>query len=139
MSTNHRTDARRLAEYDRDMFRSTFVSMFWTAIAERRKRGKFTLQSLAEKLGIDKSAVSRWFSGDEPPNWTVDTIADVAGALDLELKVEAKERATGRVITAVGVQEATHRAAERGLTDTAAPERVGVVRGAQILAEATST
>jgi len=82
------------------MLRSTFVSLFWGVISERRRRTKFTLQSLADKLGTDKSAVSRWFSG-ELPNWTVDKIADVAGALDLELRIEATDK-SGAVFTASG-------------------------------------
>jgi hypothetical protein len=103
MSTNRKSEKQRLIEYDRDMLRSTFVSIFWAAITERRKHGKFTLQSLADILGIGKWAVSRWFSGD-PPNWTIDTISDVAGALNLDLKVEAIDRATGMVIRPSGIQ-----------------------------------
>ena len=103
MSTNRNSEKQRLIEYDRDMLRSMFVSIFWAAITERRKYRKFTLQSLADILGIGKWAVSRWFSGD-PPNWTIDTISDVAGALNLELKVAAIDRATGIVITPSGSQ-----------------------------------
>jgi transcriptional regulator with XRE-family HTH domain len=104
MSTNQKAPSHeeRLREYDREMLRSTFVSIFWAAITERRKTGKFTLQSIADKLGIDKSAVSRWFSGDSP-NWETDTIADIAGVLDLELDVTAVERSNPAVtITATG-------------------------------------
>jgi transcriptional regulator with XRE-family HTH domain len=102
MSTNQKKidPAKRLREYDRKMLRSTFVSLFWGVISERRRRSKFTLQSLADKLGTDKSAVSRWFSG-ELPNWTVDKIADVAGVLDLELRIEATDK-SGSVFTASG-------------------------------------
>jgi transcriptional regulator with XRE-family HTH domain len=101
MWIKRKSEDQRLVEYDRDILRSTFVGIFWSAIAERKKLGKFTLQSLAEKLRIDKSAVSRWFSGDAP-NWTSDTIADVAGALNLEIKVEARDRTTGQVFIASG-------------------------------------
>ncbi|MFM9862464.1 MAG: helix-turn-helix domain-containing protein [Micropepsaceae bacterium] len=104
MSTNNMTpkQARRLRDYDRGMLRSAFVSLFWSVVSERRRRGDFTLQALAKKIGRDKSAMSRWFSGT--PNWTLDTIADLAGALDLELRVEARERTTGMVFGARGAE-----------------------------------
>lgn len=86
--TNPRLD--RLWEYDRGMLRSAFVSLFWAVIKAR----SLTLQWVAEKLGIDKSAVSRWFSGQHP-NWTSDTIADLAHALDLEIEITARDRTTG--------------------------------------------
>jgi hypothetical protein len=103
MSTSRKSEKQQLIEYDRDMLRSAFVSIFWAAITERRKHRKFTLQSLADILGIGKWAVSRWFSGD-PPNWTIDTISDVAGALNLDLKVEAIDRTTGAEIRPSGIQ-----------------------------------
>jgi len=93
--------AKRLREYDRELLRSSFVSLFWGVISERRRGAKFTLQSLADRLETDKSAVSRWFSG-KLPNRTVDKIADIAGVLDLELKIEATDRTTGMVFTAAG-------------------------------------
>ena len=108
MSTNPKIHSpERMREYDREMLRSTFVSIFWAAISERRKRAKFTLQSLADKLGVDKSVVSRWFSGDRP-NWETDTIADIAGALDLDLEITARERSHPAVtLTASGSQIST--------------------------------
>ncbi len=106
MSTKQKIPSQeRLRAYDREMLRSTFVSIFWAAITERRKRERFTLQSLADRLGIDKSAVSRWFSG-ENQNWETDTIADIAAALDLELEITARERSNPSVvITASGPQQ----------------------------------
>jgi len=93
---------RRLREYDRAMLRSAFVSLFWAAISERKQRSKYTLQMLADKLGKHKSGVSRWFSKD-PPNWSVDTISDIANALDLEIDLRATDRITGRVFTSSGI------------------------------------
>jgi len=91
----------RLRQYDRLMLRSAFVSLFWTAITERKRRFKFTLQELARLVGTNKSAVSRWFRAS-PPNWTIDTIADIAGALNLELTIEATDRTTGTKFSASG-------------------------------------
>jgi len=75
------------------MLRSAFVSLFWSVILHKRQSGKFTLQSLADALSRSKSVVSRWFS-PELPNWEVDTIADIADALNLDLEIRAKERTT---------------------------------------------
>jgi hypothetical protein len=93
---------RRLLEYDRAMLRAAFVSLFWGAITEHKRRGKYTLQMLADKLGRNKSGVSRWFSRN-PPNWGVDTISDMANALDLEIEIRATDRITGRVFTSSGI------------------------------------
>ena len=93
---------RRLLEYDRAMLRAAFVSLFWGAITEHKRRGKYTLQMLADKLGRNKSGVSRWFSRN-PPNWGVDTISDIANALDLEIEIRATDRITGRVFTSSGI------------------------------------
>lgn len=88
------------------MLRSSFVSLFWAAIMEKRKRQKYPLQLLATRLGKDKSAVSRWFS-DRHPNWSMDTVADIASALDLEIRISAFDRSTGMEITPSGVRQLT--------------------------------
>jgi transcriptional regulator with XRE-family HTH domain len=100
MWTRHRSEPEeRQRDFDREMLRSMFASMFWAAIEERRRAGKFTLQQLAEKLGVGKSVVSRWFSS-QGPNWQIDTISDIAGALDLDLRIEAVDRTTGKIFGA---------------------------------------
>jgi transcriptional regulator with XRE-family HTH domain len=93
---------RRLREYDRAMLRSAFVSLFWAVISERKQRSRYTLQKFADKLGRHKSAVSRWFSKD-PPNWSVDTISDIAKALDLAIELRAADRVTGQIFTSSGI------------------------------------
>ncbi len=87
-------------DYDRGMLRAAIASLFWAVISDRRKQG-YKLKELADTLGCDKSQVSRWFSKD-PPNWQVDTIADIAAALGLELHIEAIDRKTGQKFTASG-------------------------------------
>lgn len=84
------------------MLRSAFVSLFWGIIMERKKRGSFTLQALAKALSTNKGEVSRWFNGD--PNWTINTIANVADALDVELRIQAIDRKSGEVFTPSGLQ-----------------------------------
>lgn len=100
--TNPRPD--RLRRFDRGMLRSAFVSVFWAAIMWRRNRGPYKLQTLADGLGVHKSVVSRWFRGAIQPNWTVDTIADIAHELDLDLEVIAADRQTGEVFTSSGIR-----------------------------------
>jgi hypothetical protein len=103
MWTKKKSKSKQLREYDRHMLRSAFVSLFWGVIADRRKRGKFTFQELANAVGTNKSVVSRWFSKPHP-NWRVDTISDIAGALNLEILVQARDRLKGTIYTPHSVQ-----------------------------------
>jgi hypothetical protein len=77
-----------------------FSSLFGVVIAYRRKTERFTFQKLADATRRNKSEVSRWFASR--PNWRIDTIADIAAALDLELEIRARERTTGRVFAPFG-------------------------------------
>src|SRR6266478_5771827 len=88
MPTNHsKTDDPKFERaYYRAMLRSAFLSMFWAVISDRKKSG-LTLISLAKAIGSSKHEVSRWFNGD--PNWTINTIAAIAHALKLTLRVQA--------------------------------------------------
>lgn len=106
MSISKKNDPKFVMAYDRSMFRSAVVSLFWSIISERRKEGGFTFQGLAKKIGSTKHEVSRWFSG-ESPNWTLNTVASIANALDVDIRVQAIERSTGRIFTASGIQEPT--------------------------------
>lgn len=102
MSIKKRSDPKYILAYERGMLRSAFVSLFWGVIAARKKRDGYTLQKLAKELDTNKAEVSRWFNGD--PNWTINTIASIANALDLELRIEAVERSTGLIFTSAGIQ-----------------------------------
>ena len=106
MSTNRsKSDTEFARAYERGMLRSAFVSLFWAVITERKKRGDFTLQELAKTLGTNKAEVSRWFNGD--PNWTVNTIANLANALDIEIEIRARDRRSpGTVFSPSGSSEA---------------------------------
>jgi len=89
-----------LREYDRNLLRGALTSLFWGVIMARKKRGRYTMQDVADAIGKDKSAISRWFS--TAPNWRLDTVADIASALDLDLEFQARERSTGAVFTTSG-------------------------------------
>lgn len=94
-------DAKMLKEVDREVYRTALVSLFWSIIQDRKAQpGGYRMQDLARELGIDKSQVSRWFS--DIPNWEANTVADIANALGVELRVEAYDRTTGKQFTAAG-------------------------------------
>jgi transcriptional regulator with XRE-family HTH domain len=97
---SRKSDPKFVRAYDRGMLRSAFVSLFWAVITERKKKG-FTFQALAKLLGTNKGEVSRWFNGD--PNWTINTIANLASALDVDIKIEAIDRASGAIFTPAGL------------------------------------
>jgi len=100
-------EEKRYREFDRQMLRASMVSLFAAAIQRRRENDRFTFQALADALGKHKSEISRWFSS-EPPNWTLNTIADLASALDMDVEVRARERATGAVISPSGREQQAH-------------------------------
>jgi transcriptional regulator with XRE-family HTH domain len=95
MSTNRfkKADPKFVRSYERAMLRSAFASLFWAAIADRKKAG-LTMVALAKAVGTSKHEISRWFKGD--PNWTINTIAALAHALGLSLRIEAVDN-LGRV------------------------------------------
>jgi transcriptional regulator with XRE-family HTH domain len=99
---SRKNDPKFLRAFDRAMFRSSVRSLLWSAIVERKKQQGFTFQSFAKKIGSTKHEVSRWFSGD--PNWTLNTVASIASALDIDLRIEAVDRSTGRVFTSSGIK-----------------------------------
>ncbi|MDR6904270.1 helix-turn-helix transcriptional regulator [Rhizobium miluonense] len=88
---DHAEDLKR--EVSQDVARAMFRSLFWNVISFKRKHEGYSLKKLADDLRINKSAVSRWFSND--PNWSINTIADIAFALNVEIKVMAMDKQTG--------------------------------------------
>jgi DNA-binding Xre family transcriptional regulator len=91
----------QLKEYDRLMLRSALVSLFWSVISDLKKRRGYKLQKLANDIGVDKSGVSRWFSGNKP-NWTLNTVSDICNALNVDLLITAVDRETHAVYTPQG-------------------------------------
>lgn len=98
---NRKSDPKFVLAYERGMLRSAFVSLFWSVIQQRKKTSGFTLGSLAKAIGANKSEVSRWFRGD--PNWTVNTIASLSYALNVDLEIKAIDKKTGTVFTPAGL------------------------------------
>jgi len=87
-------------DYRRQMDRSAFQSLFWNVLLARKKEKGLTLKGLADKLGINKSYISRSFSS--PPNWQIDKISDMADALGVDIVFEARDRRSGRLYTPFG-------------------------------------
>jgi transcriptional regulator with XRE-family HTH domain len=108
MWTKKRTRNDLVNEYERGMLRSAFVSLFWNAM----KAKGISRQQLANKIGVNKSAPSRWFSEDRP-NWRIDTIADISNALGIELEITAIDRETGRCFAVSGPVNPVLRAVTR--------------------------
>jgi transcriptional regulator with XRE-family HTH domain len=102
MSMSKKNDPKFEMAFDRGMLRSAFLSIFWAVISERKKAEGFTFQTFAKKIGSTKHEVSRWFNGD--PNWTINTIASIANALNLDLRITAVDRTTGQVYTPSGME-----------------------------------
>jgi ribosome-binding protein aMBF1 (putative translation factor) len=95
------TDEKRA--FDRLSLRSEFQSLFWNVLLTRKRETGFTFKTLADKLRINKSYISRSFSS--PPNWQIDKLADMADALGVHLVVEARDREDPRVVyTASGTR-----------------------------------
>lgn len=87
--------------YDRLMLRSAFVSLIVNGLRHRKRAERsFGLSALARLVGKDKATLSRDLGGS--PNWRSDTLADLANALDLEIRVSAVDRKTGAEIGCVG-------------------------------------
>lgn len=96
-----KTDPKFRRSFERGVLRAAFKSLFWAIITERKKRPEgFKLTELAKAISTSKHEVSRWFNGD--PNWTVNTIANVADALDVDVRIEAVDRKSGVVFTPAG-------------------------------------
>ena len=95
------TDEKFVRTYARLMLRSTFVSLFGNGLQQRRKQiPSFGLSALARLAGKDKSTLSRDFAGT--PNWRLDTVSDLAQALNMELRIEAIDKTNGAIVSATG-------------------------------------
>lgn len=103
MTTTDNSELMR--DYDREMLRSSVVTMFYSALQRKKERG-YTSQEMADTLGIHKSSVSRWFSGPLP-NWELNTVSDIAFAMNLDLHVSACDRESGEVFKSAEFHWAT--------------------------------
>ena len=117
-----------IGEFDRGMLRSAFVSLFWNIIAYKKSHGRYSLKRFSDEIGVNKSAPSRWFSGDRP-NWQINTIADIAKALDVEIEIRATDRQTGVVFAPHGIVSARSPSETKGTFQRIDPKQADVVPG----------
>jgi len=103
--------------YRRQMVRSSFQSLFWHVLLERKKEIGLTLKGLADRLNINKSYISRSFS--EPPNWQIDKISDMSDALNVDIIITARDRRTGRIYTPHGGMMEMARTSSQNQSQTA--------------------
>ncbi len=122
MSKDRRRAKKADRYYSRQMLRSAFVSMIQSVVESRRANG-YTLQQLADDTDNNKSTVSRWFS-DERPNWQLDTISDIAEALNIDLVLRVRDRETGAVHSPQGI--VTQEAVTRGNFQVYRMKRVAI-------------
>ena len=80
----------RLAHVDPDQ--GWFFARLAEQVAQQRKARGLSQQELAELTGTTQSAIARLESGGRPPR--IDTLLRIAEALDCELAVELRPRAT---------------------------------------------
>lgn len=90
-------------KFQRMMLRAEFVSLIWNAFSFRAEAEGLTKTRFAEKIGINKSAISRWFSFSRP-NWRIDTISDISRSLGMELEIRLRDPKSGMVFTPTGIQ-----------------------------------
>lgn len=84
------------------------VSALYSLFASRKKQaktegGRFLMQDFADRAGVDKSQPSRWFSGENPPNWKMSTFYELCDALDADVRISIYDRKTGELHTPQGV------------------------------------
>jgi transcriptional regulator with XRE-family HTH domain len=130
MSTN-KNDPKFKRSFERGVLRAAFRSLFWAIVSERKKRAEgYTLSELAKDTSTSKHEVSRWFNGD--PNWTINTIANIADAMDVDIRIEAVDRKTAEVFTPAGLQNPQANKVKlmptSGATETDAPRPIRFIR-----------
>lgn len=99
MSMN-KSDPKFVKAYERGMLRSAIRSAFWSALSYRRQAHGLTFKDFAKLVGVSKHEISRWFNGD--PNWTINTMAKLASALDMSVRIEVVDKKTGKIFTSSG-------------------------------------
>lgn len=77
--------------FDRKVANLRSLAELMQAMERAREAGKLSKKAVADRMGRHPSAVSRLLCG-EGPNPTLETIAELAEALDLSLSIEVKRR-----------------------------------------------
>ena len=81
-------------KYRRLSLHSMFQSLFWGALQDKHRK----IDDIADKTKYNKEHVRCLFRHGYTW-WSINAIFDVAEALDLELRVEARDRSTGKILS----------------------------------------
>lgn len=96
---NIQLDPEEETKYRRLSLHSMFQSLFWGALQDKHRK----IDDIADKTKYNKEHVRSLFRPDSW--WSINAIFDVAEALDLELRVEARDRSTGKIYTPSGTKD----------------------------------
>ena len=104
-----KSDPETLRKLRVQTFKASVVSVLYSLFNARKTQakirgGKFLLQDFAQVVGVDKSQASRWFSGDNPPNWQISKFYEACDALEGDVEVRIVDRLTGEIHTSHGVE-----------------------------------
>ena len=87
-------DPEYRSDYQRARERIDQVDSMIRVLDQRREELQLTKAELARRAGVKPEAIRRLFSA-ETPNPTLSTLVALAGALDLELRPEARRAKLG--------------------------------------------
>jgi DNA-binding phage protein len=84
-------DPNARAFFERELSKANAIATLMRTLDEARKRNDISKAEVARRVGSERSSISRLLSGREA-NPTLNTLADVADALDVEIEVRLKPR-----------------------------------------------
>lgn len=95
--------SERRRKFAAELMESAFFGAFLLAIEARKSEQALTRSELGKRMGREKTGISKLLSG--PRNWQVDTISDLAEALDVRLEFALVDRLNPlRRFTATGTE-----------------------------------
>ncbi len=99
LSNQYSPDER---EFLSDLLQREIFSAFYEAAVHRKATSDLTQSDLARRIGADKARVSKLLRNHG--NWTIETISDLANALDLRVEFALSDTVEPtQVFTATGV------------------------------------
>lgn len=95
--------SERRRKFAAELMESAFFGAFLLAIDARKSEQALTRSELGKRMGREKTGISKLLSG--PRNWQIDTISDLAEALDVRLEFALVDRLNSfRRFTATGTE-----------------------------------
>lgn len=84
-------DPEARALFERELAKANAIATLLQTIEQARARRRLTKAEVARRVGSERSAISRLLAGKNA-NPTLNTLADLAAALDLEIELRVTER-----------------------------------------------